>query len=257
MATSSIEKKLGHISFESSQTLPDAIIKGGFSKDGTVVWSRTPESLLFYRVTPLFPSTKDLKPFEHIPMDGYELESHGSLVYNEKEFLILTLSDPTGSILLAIYLASGRIIRVMKLPFSVSMTTGISHVTFPGLFTRSPLSSFTGSVACGCGQTGRVFILDLALGHSDHWPHPHIDYPCSVNILNYNEEGLALAINDSISNGVHAMLNLNGKRKVNNSVIYVYIYIYVCVANFYVNGKVYQYYDAKNKLIGSFEGGKR
>ena len=201
---------------------------GGLSKNGRFAWSLDESSSLlsFSRLNGV--SKTSLNTYCQFYTGGHQLESHGILEYDKKEYLVLVFAESAQSLVLVHSLGTGHLVRALKLPFHVSAVTSVSHMTLPaGLFISSPLQSFSGVIACGCGQTGRVVLIDLALAYSNLWPRPNLEYPREVKILPFGVEDLPVHSTNSIRDGVHLALHLNGN--IDTSTVHVMHSLFIII----------------------------
>lgn len=181
-----------------------SIDKGGYSKDGKVLWSWNCEvGISLY-------SVPELTLLGWVPTGGHQLETHGQLTYGSANLLLLVLNDQTQSLLIVVSMVTTQLVRVVKLPYHVTSISGVSHMTFPGLFIQSSLSLFSGIVVCGC-RNGRVILIDLALDHSRSWPRPNLSYPRRCHVLPYTIDSIPVHRNQAIEDGIHLTLDLNCK----------------------------------------------
>ena len=219
---STVEAKLNFPTQKDSFPLLESVKYGGFSKDGRIVWSLDEsKSLLSFSRLP--PFEKGLNKFSQFSTGGLQLETHCRIEYETKEYIVLVFAESASqSLILVFSLMSGLLVRVLRLPFLISAIAGVSHMLLSvGLFMSPPLQSFSGVIACGCGQTGRVILIDLVLAHSHQWPRPILQYPRDVKVLSYNVDDLPIHSTNSIRDGVHLALDINGMH------VHVHVYNFV------------------------------
>lgn len=208
---STVEARINLPTQKNTLPLVETAKYGGISKDSRLVWSLDEANgLLSFSNLALF--GKDLNKFSEFSIKGLQLATHCTIVHEKKEYSVLVFAESASqSLILVFSLKSGILARVLRLPFYVSAVADVSGVTLPsGLFMSSPLQSFSGVIACGCGQTGRVVLIDLVLAHSRIWPRPVLQFPRDVKILPYTVDDLPIHSTNSMRDGVHLALDING-----------------------------------------------
>ena len=182
---------------------PKSIEKGGFSKDGRVIWMWSQDKGVdIYKV----PNTK----LGFVNCEGKQVEAFGELTYNKINFFLLVFGDYLQSVVAVISQVSGQLVQVVKIPYCVTFVCGITNIVLPGLFTNSPFEHFSGVVGLGC-TNGRVLLLDLSLDHLKDQPRPSMEAPRQCRVIQLKAELMMSQLHHAIEEGMQLAVNLNCK----------------------------------------------
>ena len=179
--------------------------KGGFSRDGKVVWVWSECNGVSVFTAPHYSKLGWVDTDQQILVGSCELH------YKTVKLFVLVFKHQSQSTVAVVSQQSGQLLQAISIRAPVTCICEINETVFPGLFCASTLQHFTGAVCLGC-EDGCVFVLDLGLQTLTNQSKATISAPRGCTRIHITTgSSIVTHINAAAAKDEQLALNLNCK----------------------------------------------